>query len=157
MRPIVLLVWFAFSSAACVQAATLSSEAQTPASSTAVAQPGAPAQPRVGRFELVVVPGHPGSPFLIDTATGCIWHQVQHEETRRTTFVEVDIENLHWSWGSGAQQLLARRVDTSNLNDDQKRGMLQELQKTACGLTNIVLTPGRLPGATPASGSGQTE
>ena len=102
-----------------------------------------------GRFQLVVVPGHSGSPFLLDTSTGCIWHQVQNDQTKRTTFVEVDVENLHWSWGSGAQQILASRVDGSNLTDDQKRILKESLQKTGCGLSNVVLTPGPGPGQSP--------
>lgn len=152
MRPLALAIWFLFAGAACVQAATMTPEAPSPAGGGNLPQltpAPTPAQP-TGRFQLVVVPGHPGSPFLLDTTTGCTWHQVQHQETKRTTFVEVDVENLHWSWGSGAQQLLARRVDNSNLNDEQKRAMKQELQKTACGLTNIVLTPG----SRPAGGAG---
>lgn len=95
-----------------------------------------------GRFQLVVVPTHDGSPFLLDTATGCVWHQVQDKDTRRTTFVEVDVNNLHWSWGSGAQSILASRIDGSNLDDKQKRALKEGLQKTACGLSNVVLTPG---------------
>ncbi|MGH7701641.1 MAG: hypothetical protein ACREMO_00975, partial [Gemmatimonadales bacterium] len=74
--------------------------------------------------------------------TGCIWHQIQNQETKRTTFVEVDTENLHWSWGSGAQQVLASRIDGANLANEQKRALKEELQKTACGLSNVVLTPG---------------
>jgi hypothetical protein len=101
---------------------------------------------QVGRFQLFLAPGHSGSPFLLDTATGCIWHQVQHPETKRTTFVEVDVENLHWNWGSGAQQILASRVDSSNLSDEQKRLLKENLQKTGCGLSNVVLTPGPGPG-----------
>jgi hypothetical protein len=112
--------------------------------STAFAQsavaPGGSPQP--GRFQLVVVPGHAGSPFMLDTATGCAWHLIQDEKTKRSTFIEVDVENLHWSWGSGAQQLLASRVDGSNLTDEQKRTLKQDLQKTGCGLSNVVLTPG---------------
>ena len=60
------------------------------------------------------------------------------------TFVEVDVENLHWSYGSGAQQLLAERIDASNLTDEQKTGLKGELRKTGCGLSsNLVLIPGR--------------
>ena len=121
----------------------------------AFAQAGAPAagtSAPSGRYQLVVVPGHSGSPFLIDTATGCIWHSIQNPETKRSTFVEVDVENLHWSWGSGAQQVLASRIDASNLPDEQKRTLKQDLQKTSCGLTNVVLSPGPAasPGAAPA-------
>jgi hypothetical protein len=108
-----------------------------------------------GRFQLFLAPGHSGSPFLLDTATGCIWHQVQHQETKRTTFVEVDVENLHWSWGSGAQQILASRVDGSNLTDEQKRALKENLQKTGCGLSNVVLTPGPAPSAGQAPGTQQ--
>ena len=96
-----------------------------------------------GRFQLVVVSGHPGSPFMLDTTTGCVWHLIQDEKTKRSTFIEMDVENLHWSWGSGAQQLLASRVDASNLNDEQKRGLKQDLQRTGCGLASVVLTPGQ--------------
>ena len=109
-----------------------------------------PPTPPVGRFQLIVVPGHSGSPFLIDTATGCIWHLIQNPETKRSTFIEVDVENLHWSWGSGAQQLLASRIDGSNLSEEQKRALKQDLQKTGCGLANVVLSPGPGPAAGPA-------
>lgn len=105
-----------------------------------------------GRFQMFLAPGHSGSPFLIDTATGCVWHQVQHQETKRTTFVEVDVENLHWSWGSGAQQILGSRVDGSNLTDEQKRTLKESIQKTGCGLSNVVLTPGPAPAAGQPSG-----
>jgi hypothetical protein len=101
---------------------------------------------------MFLAPGHSGSPFLIDTATGCVWHQVQHQETKRTTFVEVDVENLHWSWGSGAQQILGSRVDGSNLTDEQKRTLKESIQKTGCGLSNVVLTPGPAPAAGQPSG-----
>jgi len=105
---------------------------------------------RPGRYQLVVVPTHDGSPFLLDTVTGCIWHQVQDKDTKRTTFVEVDVTNLHWSWGSGAQSILASRIDTSSLEDKQKKLLKEGLQKTACGLSNVVLTPGPTsPGQTP--------
>ena len=97
---------------------------------------------RPGRYQLVVVPTHDGSPFLLDSATGCIWHQVQDKDTKRTTFVEVDVTNLHWSWGSGAQSILTSRIDTSSLEDKQKKLLKEGLQKTACGLSNVVLTPG---------------
>ena len=107
-----------------------------------------------GRFQLFLAPGHSGSPFLLDSVTGCIWHQVQNEQTKRTTFVEVDVENLHWSWGSGAQQILASRVDGSNLTDDQKRLLKESLQRTGCGLSNVVLTPGPGPGSSqPSTGA----
>lgn len=94
-----------------------------------------------GRYQLVVIPGHPGSPFLLDSATGCLWHQVQDEKTRRTSFTEVDVENLHWSYSSGAQTLLAARIDGSQITDEQKRTLKQDLQKTGCGSFNVVLAP----------------
>lgn len=109
-----------------------------------------------GRYQLVVVPGQAGNPFLIDTSNGCVWHIFLDEKTRRSTFVEVDVENLHWSWGSGAQQILASRVDASNLSDEQKRGLKQDLQRTACGLSHLVLTPGapQRTGQTPPESEG---
>lgn len=125
----------------------------------AFAQAAAPApgaSPTPGRFHLVVVPGHPGSPFLIDTATGCIWHQILDPQTKRSTFIEVDVENLHWSWGSGAQQLLASRIDASTLTAEQKRALKEDLQKTGCGLSHVVLTPGPPPAQTPLAPPAQT-
>jgi len=115
------------------------------------------AGPQVGRFQLVVVPGHSGSPFLVDTTTGCVWHLIQNPESKRSTFIEMDVENLHWSWGSGAQQLLASRIDASPLPEEQKRALKQDLQKTGCGLANVVLTPGPSPaaGASPAPAPSQ--
>ncbi len=159
MRRVTLVVWFLFAGAACAQAATMPPEAPPPAGSGDLREPTPASSPTppIGRFQLVVVPGHPGSPFLLDTTSGCIWHQVQNQETKRTTFVEVDVENLHWSWGSGAQQLLARRVETSNLNAEQKRAMMEALQATACGRTNVVLTPGARPAGSPASPTGPAE
>jgi len=94
-----------------------------------------------GRYQLVVIPDHPGSPFLLDSATGCVWHRVQDEKTKRTTFIEVDVENLHWSYSSGAQTLLAARIDASQIADEQKRTLKQDLQKTGCGSFNVVLAP----------------
>jgi hypothetical protein len=96
------------------------------------------------------VPGHAGNPFMLDTATGCAWHVVQDEKTKRSTFIEMDVENLHWSWGSGAQSMLAARVDRSNLTDEQKQTLKQDLQKTGCGVSHVVLTPGPHPPAEPA-------
>src|SRR6185295_2101803 len=107
-----------------VLAATKTSETSSPRSSemtTRTNEQTGDMHANNGRFQLFVAPGHSGSPFLLDTTTGCIWHQVQNDTTKRTTFVEVDVENLHWSWGSGAQQILASRVDGSNLTDEQKR------------------------------------
>jgi hypothetical protein len=127
--------------------------AQTPAAPQTAA-PSAPTLTGEGRYQLVVVSGHPGSPFLLDTSTGCIWHIIRNEETKRSTFIEVDVENLHWSWGSGAQQTLAARIDGSNLTDEQKRLLKQDLARTGCGLSNVVLTP--TPGTRPATpGTGQ--
>ena len=97
--------------------------------------------PMLGRFQLVGVPNQQPSLFLIDTATGCMWHQVQNPDAKRTTFIEVDVENLHWSWGSGAQQILATRIDSSNLEAQQKRVLKENIKKTACGLSDVVLTP----------------
>lgn len=107
--------------------------------------------PQVGRFQIVVVPGHAGSPFMLDTATGCAWHLIQDEKTKRSTFIEMDVENLHWSWGSGAQSMLAARVDASNLTAEQKQTLKQDLQKTGCGISNVVLTPGTAPAASEGS------
>lgn len=105
-----------------------------------------------GRYQLVVIPDHPGSPFLLDSATGCLWHRVQDEKTKRTTFIEVDVENLHWSYSSGAQTLLAARIDASQITDEQKRALKQDLQKTGCGSFNVVLAPAPQPqdGGAPA-------
>lgn len=125
-----------------------------PNAAPAQTAPSASSQvPPTGRFQLVVVPGHPGSPFLLDTSTGCTWHLIQDEKTKRSTFIEMDVENLHWSWGSGAQQLLASRVDASNLTDEQKKILKQDLQKTGCGISHVVLTPGSAPAATEGSKS----
>ena len=122
-------------------------------SQTAYAQTTPPApspSPQPGRYQLVVVPGHPGSPFMLDTASGCAWHLVQDEKTKRSTFIEMDVENLHWSWGSGAQSMLAARVDGSNLTDEQKQTLKQDLQKTGCGVSHVVLTPGAPASTEPA-------
>ena len=100
-----------------------------------------------GRYQLVVIPGHPGSQFLLDSTTGCVWHQVQDEKTRRTSFIEVDVENLHWSYSSGAQTLLAARIDAAQITDEQKRALKQDLQKTGCGSFNVVLAPASQPQA----------
>ncbi len=123
----------------------------SPTTYAQTAPPAPAASPQTGRYQIVVVPGHAGSPFMVDTATGCAWHLVQDEKTKRSTFIEMDVENLHWSWGSGAQSLLAARVDASNLTDEQKSALKQELQKTGCGVSHVVLTPGGTP--PPAEGS----
>ena len=105
----------------------------------------------VGRFQLVSVSaGQQAGVFLLDTATGCTWQLGANPDTKRLTFIEMDVENLHWSWGSGAQQKLAQRIDEARLPDDQKTLLKQELQKTACGWTPVVLTPSSAgPGARP--------
>ena len=58
----------------------------------------------VGRFQVVSIStGQQAGVFLVDTATGCTWQLGANPETKRLTFIEMDVENLHWSWGSGAQ------------------------------------------------------
>ena len=100
------------------------------------------AQVNVGRFQLVSVSaGQQAGVFLIDTASGCTWQLASKPETKRLSFVEMDIENLHWSWGSGAQQKLAQKIEESKLPDEQKRVLKQQLSRTACGWTPVVLTP----------------
>ena len=96
----------------------------------------------VGRFQLVsLAAGQQAGVFLLDTATGCTWQLGANPETKRLTFIEIDVENLHWSWGSGAQQKLVQKIDESRLPEEQKALLKQELQKTACGWTPGVLTP----------------
>jgi hypothetical protein len=96
----------------------------------------------VGRFQLVSVSaGQHAGVFLLDTATGCTWQLGANPDTKRLTFIEMDVENLHWSWGSGAQQKLAQKIDESRLPEEQKGLLKQELSKTACGWTPVVLTP----------------
>ncbi len=98
----------------------------------------------VGRFQLVTSSNESKSLFLIDTATGCMWQRLENQKANRSTFVEVNVENLHWSYGSGTQQLLTDRIEGSTLTDVQKRALKEELRKTGCGLSsNLVLTPGR--------------
>jgi hypothetical protein len=102
----------------------------------------------VGRFQLVSVSaGQQAGVFLLDTATGCAWQLGANPDSKRLTFIEMDVENLHWSWGSGAQQKLTQKIDESRLPEDQKTLLKQELNKTACGWTPVVLTP---PSAGPA-------
>jgi hypothetical protein len=120
----------------------------------AAQSPPAPPAP-VGRFQLVsVAAGQQAGVFLLDTATGCTWQLGSNPDTKRLTFIEMDIENLHWSWGSGAQQKLAQKIDESRLPEDQKNLLKQELVKTACGWTPVVLTPppgtSNRPEATPS-------
>ncbi len=100
------------------------------------------AQVNVGRFQLISVSaGQQAGVFLIDTASGCTWQLASKPETKRLTFVEMDIENLHWSWGSGSQQKLAQKIEESKLADEQKRVLKQQLSRTACGWSPVVLTP----------------
>jgi len=102
----------------------------------------ASAQLNVGRFQLISVSaGQQAGVFLIDTVSGCTWQLTAKPETKRLTFVEMDIENLHWSWGSGAQEKLAQKIEESKLSDEQKRVLKQQLIRTACGWTPVVLTP----------------
>ncbi len=102
----------------------------------------ASAQVNVGRFQLVSVSaGQQAGVFMIDTASGCTWQLGSNPETKRLTFIEMDIENLHWSWGSGAQQKLAGKIEESKLPEEQQQLLKRELKKTACGWTPIVLTP----------------
>jgi len=109
-----------------------------------------------GRFQLVsVAAGQQAGVFLLDTATGCTWQLGANPDTKRLTFIEIDVENLHWSWGSGAQQKLVQKIDESRLPEDQKALLKQELNKTACGWTPGVLTsssvgPAGRPDATPS-------
>jgi hypothetical protein len=95
----------------------------------------------VGRYQLVPAPGGQGSLFLIDTGTGCVWHLVQNEKTKRPTFIEADVENLHWGWGSGAQQILAAQIESLNYPAEHKKTLKQTLQKTECGQFNVTLAP----------------
>ena len=92
-----------------------------------------------GRYQLVTM-GTSASTFLIDTSNGCIWHLVQNEKTKRPTFIEADVENLHWGWGSGAQQILAAQIEALN-KEEQKIILKQKLQKTECGQFNVTLSP----------------
>jgi hypothetical protein len=98
-----------------------------------------------------VATGQQAGVFLLDTATGCTWQLGSNPETKRLTFIEIDVENLHWSWGSGAQQKLAQKIDESQLPEDQKNLLKQELVKTACGWMPVIMTP------TPATPPSQPE
>lgn len=96
----------------------------------------------VGRFQLVSVSaGQQAGVFLVDTASGCTWQLGRNQQTNRLSFVEMDVENLHWSWGSGAQQMLGQKIDQAKLPSEQKSQLKQELNRTACGWTPVVLTP----------------
>ena len=92
-----------------------------------------------GRYQLVTM-GNSASTFLIDTSNGCVWHLVQNEKTKRPTFIEADVENLHWGWESGAQQILAAQIEALN-KEEQKIILKQKLQKTECGQFNVTLSP----------------
>ena len=132
-RCFLLLVTVAFASAALAQSAP-------PAPATPHLAPAA--TPPAGRYQLVVVPGRTEGVFMIDTATGCVWHSIEDEKSKRATFMEVNVENLHWTSGSGAQTLLAARIDAATIPDEQKRTLKQALGKTGCGVFNVVLAPG---------------
>ena len=107
--------------------------------------------PPPGRYQLVVASAVPGSPFLVDTTTGCVWSAIQDQENRRTAFIEVEVQNLHWSLGS--QALLSQRIDSSpELNADQKRALKGELERTRCGQFSVLLSPEQAGGAAPAGG-----
>ncbi len=111
---------------------------------------GTPTQPPAGRYQLVSVSaGQQAGVFLVDSATGCTWQLGRNQETNRLTFVEMDIENLHWSWGSGAQQKLAQKIDETMIPNDQKTLLKQEVGKTACGITPVVLIPPATPPSKP--------
>ena len=98
--------------------------------------------PPVGRYQLIsVADGQQAGVFLLDTATGCTWQLGANPDTKRLSFIEIDVENLHWSWGSGAQQKLAQKIEESKLPEEQKGLLKQELNKTACGWAPVMLTP----------------
>ncbi len=121
--------------------------------------PGLAADVLVGRYQMVPMGGQQPTLVLLDTATGCVWQLAQNPETKRYTFVETDVENLHWTWGGGAQGKIAERIDASTLKDEQKQVLKQELARTACGWSPVVQTPppqtpagaGASPAAPPAS------
>jgi len=142
---------------ACARSAETAVQKDAIAKADASAHPSAPVVPSSGRYQLVVVPGQAIGPFLIDTATGCVWNYVANEKTKRPTFIEADVENLHWGWGSGAQQILAAQIESLNYPEEQKRTLKQNLQRTECGQFNVTVSPesGRKaeqpPESTPAS------
>jgi hypothetical protein len=106
------------------------------------------AAPPTGRYQLVVAAGIAGSPFLVDTTTGCVWSTVQDQESKRTAFIEVEVQNLHWSLAS--QAVLSQRIDASpELNADQKRAIKGELERTRCGQFSVLLTPEQAGAARP--------
>ena len=125
------------------EAGTKTSETPDPGKSQMSVQAPSPGS-QVGRFQLVPSPDKSQDFFLIDTATGCIWHRVENQKTNRSTFVEVNVENLHWSHGSGTQRILTDRIEGSTLTDAQKGTLKEELRKMGCGLSSsLVLAPGR--------------
>jgi hypothetical protein len=142
---------------ACSSSAATAPLKETIAKADASAHSSPPVVASSGRYQLVVVPGQPIGPFLIDTATGCVWNYVANEKTKRPTFIEADVENLHWGWGSGAQQILAAQIESLNYQEEQKRTLKQNLQRTECGQFNVTVSPesGRKseqpPESTPAS------
>ena len=99
-------------------------------------------QVNVGRFQLVSVSaGQQAGVFLLDTISGCTWQLSRNEKSKRMTFIEMDVENLHWSWGSGAQDQIVKKIESSKLDKEKKSLLKQELRKTACGWTPVVITP----------------
>jgi hypothetical protein len=150
MKPLIMLVgMFIMTALSCAASPQQVSQTEMPP----IARSEQPGPGTLGRYQLVVVPNHPANPFLIDTMTGCLWHLLPQSDSKRASFVEADVENLHWSWGSGSQQVLANRIDTSNLTEPQKHTMKESIQKTSCGNTSVMLTPAA--GASRTSGSGQ--
>jgi len=114
------------------------------------------APPPPGRFQLVVATGIAGSPFLVDTMTGCVWSNVQDPESKRTAFIEVEVQNLHWSLAS--QAVLAQRIDSSTeLNAEQKRTLKGELERTRCGQFSVLLTPEQAGAGRPGETKGPTK
>jgi len=100
-------------------------------------------QVNIGRFQLVSVSaGQTAGVFMIDTHSGCTWQLVTNARTKRSIFVEMDVENLHWSWGSGAQQKLTQKIEESKLPKEQKQLLKHQLDRTSCKATPVVLTPG---------------
>lgn len=109
--------------------------------------------PPTGRYQLVVAAGIAGSPFLVDTTTGCVWSTVQDQESKRTAFIEVEVQNLHWSLAS--QAVLSQRIDgTPELNADQKRALKGELERTRCGAFSVLMTPEQPGGGRPGESKG---
>jgi hypothetical protein len=59
----------------------------------------------IGRFQLISVSaGQQSSVFLLDTTTGCTWQLGANPDTKRLTFIGMDVESLHLELGNGAQQ-----------------------------------------------------